>query len=87
MQDKKSLVISLGGSLIVPDEINVDFLKDFVSLVNDYTKKGFNFLIITGGGKICRKYNDSLRQITNPSNDKGGVAKSPTDDLMIILIG
>ena len=69
MQDKKSLVISLGGSLIVPDEINVDFLKDFVSLVNDYTKKGFNFLIITGGGKICRKYNDSLRQITNPSND------------------
>lgn len=68
MSNKKSLVISLGGSLIVPDEVNVDFLRDFVSLITDYTKNGYNFLIITGGGKICRKYNDSLRQITNPSD-------------------
>lgn len=69
MSNKKSVVISLGGSLIVPDEINVDFLKDFVSLITEYTEKGYNFLIITGGGKICRKYNNSLRQITNPSDE------------------
>lgn len=69
MSNKKSVVISLGGSLIVPDEINVDFLKDFVSLIIEYTEKGYNFLIITGGGKICRKYNNSLRQITNPSDE------------------
>lgn len=69
MVNKKSLVISLGGSLIVPDEVNVDFLKDLVGVIKEYVNVGYNFLIITGGGKICRRYNDSLKQITNPSNE------------------
>lgn len=69
MDNRKTLIISLGGSLIVPDEIDVDFLKSFISTIEEYVLKDFNFLIITGGGKICRKYNDSLKQIVNPSNE------------------
>lgn len=70
MHDKNNkIVISLGGSLIIPDEIDVDFLKSFVSIIKEYVSMGFSFLIITGGGKICRKYNDSLKQIVNPSNE------------------
>lgn len=69
MSNEKSLVISLGGSLIVPDEVNVDFLKAFVFIINDYVGKGYNFLIITGGGKVCRKYNSSLKEITIPSDE------------------
>jgi len=30
---KKVIVISLGGSLIVPDEIDVSFLKDFKKVI------------------------------------------------------
>lgn len=69
MQNKEQIVMSLGGSLIVPDEIDVEFLKLFVETIKDYIPKGINFLIITGGGKICRKYNTSLKEIVNPSNE------------------
>lgn len=69
MDKKNQIVISLGGSLIIPDEINVDFLNSFVLTIKEYVSRGFKFLIITGGGKLCRKYNDSLKLITNPSNE------------------
>lgn len=69
MQEKETIVISLGGSLIVPDEVDTDFLKSFTVTIKDYVSKGFNFWIITGGGKICRRYNDFLKEVTNPSNE------------------
>lgn len=66
---KKTIVMSLGGSLIVPDEIDVEFIKNFTSFIREYTEKGFKFVIITGGGRVCRKYNDALEQITSPSKE------------------
>jgi len=69
MENNNKIVMSLGGSIIIPDEADVNFLKLFVSTIKEYVSKGFNFLIITGGGKTCRKYNDYLRQIVEPSNE------------------
>jgi len=69
MNKSNKIVISLGGSLIVPDGIDVSFVKSFVALIKDYVAQEFSFLIITGGGKICRDYDESLRQITDPSNE------------------
>lgn len=67
MDKNNQIVISLGGSLIIPDEIDVAFLNSFVSMIKEYVSHGYKFLIITGGGKTCRNYNDSLKQIVNPS--------------------
>lgn len=70
MENKnKHIVISLGGSIIVPDQVDTEFLKNFVSVIKDYVKKGYRFIIITGGGKTCRKYNDSLEQIIKPTDE------------------
>jgi len=69
MQEKETIIISLGGSIIVPDQVDVEFLKLFVSSIKEYVAKGFKFLIITGGGKVCRRYNDSLKQIVDASNE------------------
>lgn len=66
--EKETIIMSLGGSLIIPDEVDTDFLKSFISIIKEYVSKGFSFLIITGGGKTCRKYNDYLKQIVSPSN-------------------
>jgi uridylate kinase len=63
----KLWVISLGGSLIIPDEINSQFLKGFKQLIIDRVKKGERFIIITGGGSLCRKYNSALNKITKPT--------------------
>ena len=51
----KTFVISLGGSLIVPDKIDVNFLKRFRDVIGKYAKKGFRFAIICGGGKTARE--------------------------------
>ncbi|MBY0376429.1 UMP kinase [Patescibacteria group bacterium] len=60
----ENIVISLGGSLIVPDEIDLDFLQKFESLVS--SQKDKKFFIITGGGKTARKYQTAAKEISNP---------------------
>ncbi len=62
-------VVSLGGSLIVPEDIDTEFLKDFRELVLSQVEKGKKFVIIAGGGKLNRKYNDAAKIISNPSNE------------------
>lgn len=64
----KLFVISLGGSLIVPEEVDVQFLKNFKSLIERQIKKGNRFIIITGGGKICRKYQTALSSVIKADN-------------------
>jgi uridylate kinase len=61
-------VISLGGSLICPESIDISFLKDFRNLILENIKKGRKFLIITGGGKIGRFYLNSIKEIVDPTN-------------------
>ncbi|MDO8582203.1 MAG: UMP kinase [bacterium] len=61
---KKTIVISLGGSLIFPKAgIDTKFLKQFRSLIVGYVQKGWKFVIITGGGTIARQYQDALRHV------------------------
>jgi uridylate kinase len=70
MPGKKDLVImSLGGSIIVPDEIDVGFLKGFRSLILKHTKAGKRFIIIAGGGKTCRKYQQAAAKITRLTDE------------------
>jgi len=64
----ETIVISLGGSLIIPDQIDVEFLKAFKALILGEIAKGKKFVIITGGGKLCRRYNDAAKQISSVSD-------------------
>lgn len=69
MQEYKHIVISLGGSLVVPELIDVDFLRSFRDLIVSYTQKGFSFVIITGGGRLARTYTHAAKDICSPSNE------------------
>jgi uridylate kinase len=64
---KKIYVISLGGSLIAPDKIDPKFLKEFSGLIRKRIAKGSRFVLVTGGGKICRDYQDTLKNLAAPS--------------------
>ena len=59
---KKIIVLSLGGSLIIPDKVDVKFLKEFKKIILKNAKK-YKFIIVTGGGSIARKYINALREI------------------------
>lgn len=67
-ENQKTFVISLGGSMIVPDEVNTQFLQDFKSLIVSFVEKGYRFFIITGGGKIARMYNNAAGDIGKPES-------------------
>lgn len=67
--ETETIVISLGGSLIIPNDLDVAFLNDFKKLIFSQVEKGKKFLIITGGGKICRKYQDAAKQVSDISNE------------------
>jgi len=59
---KRVIVISLGGSLIIPNEADVVFLKKFREVIKNNTEK-YKFVIVCGGGSIARKYINALREI------------------------
>jgi uridylate kinase len=67
--NKKMIVISLGGSLIVPDEIDWKFVKQFKKIIEEGIEKGFRFIIITGGGKTARKYIEAGSKIGSIDNE------------------
>ena len=59
---KQVIVLSLGGSLIIPNEINIKFLKEFKKIILKNTKK-YKFIIVCGGGSVARKYISGLRNL------------------------
>jgi uridylate kinase len=67
-------VLSLGGSLVCPEEIDVLFLKKFRNFILKWTKRK-KFLIFVGGGKIARKYQKVARefQVKNEELDWVGI--------------
>ena len=46
---KKIIVLSLGGSLIVPGKVDDEFLKGFKKVLLKHTKK-YKFVVVCGGG-------------------------------------
>jgi uridylate kinase len=61
---KERIVVSVGGSLVVPDQIDTVFLKRFRDLIVDKVQHGFTFSIIVGGGKTSRRYQEAANAIT-----------------------
>ncbi|MEK6897955.1 MAG: UMP kinase [Nanoarchaeota archaeon] len=58
---KKVVVLSLGGSLIIPDDIGLNYLTGFKKVVRK-NSKNYKFIIVCGGGSIARKYIYALRK-------------------------
>lgn len=63
----KWTIISLGGSIIVPDKIDVVYLKKFREMILSY--KDRKFAIICGGGGTNRTYNSAARLLSPGCKD------------------
>ncbi len=59
---KEMIVLSLGGSLIIPNKVNVSYLKKFKKTILKHTKT-YKFIVVCGGGSIARKYISALKNI------------------------
>lgn len=68
-RSKNIFIIALGGSIIMPGKINIQFLKKFRKLILKQRKLGRYFIIVAGGGKIARIYQKAAAKITKLSYD------------------
>jgi uridylate kinase len=54
-------VVSLGGSRIVPDDVDWKFLKEFRDLIDRHRDK--KFVVVCGGGRTARRYMTALKRL------------------------
>ncbi len=60
---KNPTIISLGGSLVAPDGVDTAFVSTFRTLIQKRITLGESFIVIVGGGKVCRRYQEAAREL------------------------
>ncbi|MBI2147360.1 UMP kinase [Candidatus Woesearchaeota archaeon] len=86
----KTIVLSLGGSILAPDNINISFLRQFKALLDRFSS--FRFIIVCGGGKPARAYQEAAQELV-PSIGKdsldwvGIMATRLNAELVRVLFG
>jgi len=69
--DNKPIVLSVGGSLIVPNGgINIRFLKNLNACIREHVQNGKRFFLVSGGGRISRTYRDAGQAVIGTLTDE-----------------
>ncbi len=86
----ETLILSVGGSIIVPDKPDYFFLNEFKNFVIKHLNK-YRFIIMCGGGRINTYYNTAAKRISKISNDDldwlGIMASRLNAELMRTIFG
>jgi uridylate kinase len=84
---KKIIVISLGGSLIIPKEVDTKFLNKFRKTLRKHYKT-HKFIVVCGGGSTARKYISALKKEKKPkkSLSLAGIRATRTNALLVMQI-
>jgi len=70
-KNEPPIIISVGGSLIVPNGgINTKFLSSFNRFIRKYVAQGKRFFLVAGGGKIARHYRDGAKAVVGNITDE-----------------
>ncbi|MEM2943469.1 MAG: UMP kinase [Methanomassiliicoccales archaeon] len=72
----ESVVISIGGSILVPGDEDAEFIRKLVNLIRALSKE-YRLCIVCGGGKIARYYISVARSL--------GMSREEQDELGIVV--
>ena len=76
---QETFVISLGGSIVVPNSVDIEFLNKFRNSINSYLEghKNARLILVIGGGYPARSYQNCakalVQNITNNNLDSIGI--------------
>lgn len=62
---KETIIIAVGGSLLVPDVIDTKFIKQLKEMTLDLIAQGRQIILVPGGGKTARKYQKALAELNH----------------------
>lgn len=77
----KTIVIALGGSIVHPDEIDIEFLKKFKRFLAPFLrtrgggsksgtlKSGTRFVLVVGGGKLARRFQEAAHAVSKLADE------------------
>ena len=68
----EKVVVSLGGSVLVPDEEDARFLRGLVALLGDVSRQ-VRVFAVTGGGRVARYYIETGRALGVPERRLDGL--------------
>ena len=60
---KKIAILSLGGSLVVPDGVDPALLRSFKKTIEKQVRQGWKFIIVPGGGQTSRRYQAAAKKV------------------------
>lgn len=64
-------IIALGGSIVAPDGVDIDFIGDVHTLLTEYIEhKDYRFVLIIGGGAPARIYQQAYRDFVRMHNEE-----------------
>ena len=63
-------ILSVGGSIIIPKTgFDIKFLKKFRALILSRVKAGDKFVLVVGGGAVCRQYQTAAKIVAGLNNE------------------
>ena len=65
----KTVVVALGGSIVHPEGIDVQFLKDFKKFLAPFLQRGAKFVLVIGGGKLSRNFQEAAEKVNKVTDD------------------
>jgi len=60
---KEKIIIAVGGSLLVPDTIDINFIKDLRKIISGLVNQNYQVILVPGGGKTARNYQEALKEL------------------------
>ena len=80
-----TLAISIGGSIILQENEEIEYLKKLAKLLISQSKRNKLFIVV-GGGKLARKYIDYARELGADESflDEIGIASTRLNARLLI---
>lgn len=70
----KTWIIGLGGSIVAPDNIDVDFVSDFYTVLMEYIQyHDYRFVLVVGGGAPARMYQQAYKDFISLQDEDYGI--------------
>jgi uridylate kinase len=62
-QPTKLCSVSIGGSVLIEEKPNAAKIAKFAASINKLSGEGYKFVLVLGGGKVCRNYQATAKSM------------------------
>ena len=50
--------------MLYPDKLDVNYIREFEAFIRSFLKQGYKFIIVTGGGRLSRDFQETAKKLT-----------------------